>query len=228
MDARESQLFASTQIASPTRWHSICASVLTHAVFLALFVYQSRAIFVKVTEVRAGRSGGSVAIIYSPYYGVASERTTSSSDSALQSANLRLQLPARVRVRRRSPEIPARGNQSRVAETSAPPAPPAGQTYGTSLYGSLSGPVIRPALPVYGPSPRAKLDELPGKQEGSVIVEIAIDEQGKIVATKVLQSLGPEIDQRVLEALSGWRFTPATRDGVAISSLQDVYFHFPS
>jgi protein TonB len=88
--------------------------------------------------------------------------------------------------------------------------------------------VIRPALPVYGPTPKAKLDELPAKQEGSVIVEINIDEQGKIVGTKVLQSLGPVIDQRVLEALSEWRFTPATRDGVAISSLQDVYFHFPS
>lgn len=228
MDARESQLFASTQIASPTRWYWICASALAHVVFLAVLLFQSRAIFVKVTEVRAGRSGGSVAIVYSPYYGVATEHTTSSSDSALQSANLRLQLPARVQVQRRAPEIPARGNQSRVVETSSPPAPPAGQTYGTSLYGSLSGPVIRPALPVYGPSPRAKLDELPGKQEGSVIVEIAIDEQGRIVATKVLQSLGPVIDQRVLEALSGWRFTPATRDGVAISSLQDVYFHFPS
>jgi len=28
--------------------------------------------------------------------------------------------------------------------------------------------------------------------------------------------------------LKGWRFKPATVDGIAISSRQDVHFHFPS
>ena len=228
MEARERQLFASAQNASPARRYSIFASVVVHAIFLSALLYQSRPIFVKVTEVRAGRSGGSVAIVYSPYYGVATEHTTSSSDSSLQAASPPLELPARPRLQRRAPLLPAKGNPSRVAETSSAPAPPAGQTYGASLYGSLSGPLIRPALPVYGPSPKAKLDVLPGRQEGSVIVEITIDEQGRIVGTRVLQSLGPVIDQRVLEALADWRFTPATRNGIAISSLQDVYFHFPS
>ena len=61
-----------------------------------------------------------------------------------------------------------------------------------------------------------------------MIVEIAIDEQGKVVRTRILQSLGTDIDQRVLLALAEWRFTPATRNGRAIASLQDVYFPFPS
>lgn len=228
MEEREHQLFASSIKASPRRRYSIYASLAVHILFICFLVYRGRPIFVRVTEVRAGRSGGSVSLVYSPLPGVATEHTTSSSDSLLQAANLRLELPPRARVQRRAPQTPAKGNPSPVAETSSPPAPPAGQTYGTSLYGSLSGPVIRPALPVYGPSPKAKLEELPGRQEGSVIVEITIDDQGKIVGTRVLQSLGPAIDQRVLEALSEWRFTPATRNGVAISSLQDVYFHFPS
>ena len=35
------------------------------------------------------------------------------------------------------------------------------------------------------------------------------------------------IDGKVLEALENWRFRPATRNGVAIPSKQDVFYHFP-
>jgi hypothetical protein len=42
----------------------------------------------------------------------------------------------------------------------------------------------------------------------------------------VLQSLGAAIDNKVLAALENWHFRPATRNGVAIPSKQDVYYHF--
>jgi hypothetical protein len=42
----------------------------------------------------------------------------------------------------------------------------------------------------------------------------------------VVQSLRPAIDAKVLAALESWHFLPATRDGVAIPSKQDVYYHF--
>lgn len=115
-----------------------------------------------------------------------------------------------------------------MAEMTSAPAPPAGELYGSSRYGRSLSTEIRPALPVYGPTPSASLSELPDRKPGNVIVEIAIDEQGKVVQSRILQSLGPEIDQRVLAALTEWRFTPATRNGRAIASLQDVYFPFPS
>jgi hypothetical protein len=43
----------------------------------------------------------------------------------------------------------------------------------------------------------------------------------------VIQSLAPSIDGKVLEALDNWRFRPATRNGIAIPSKQDVFYHFP-
>ncbi len=43
----------------------------------------------------------------------------------------------------------------------------------------------------------------------------------------MIQSLGATVDARVLAALADWRFRPATRDGLAIASKQDVYYHFP-
>jgi len=68
--------------------------------------------------------------------------------------------------------------------------------------------------------------ELAGIQ-GDVVIEITIDDAGNIVEMKVVRSLGTVIDQKVLAALRNWRFRPATRDGAAIASKQDVYYHFP-
>jgi TonB family protein len=211
------------------RRYWISASVLLHVLVLWLVVHRPSPTFIKVNQVREGRNGASVSIIYSPYDGFASaEHTVSQSDSSLQSAKLHLNQPAHSKARSYAPQVPAKGNASTVAENSSSASPPAGKTSGTSLYGDLSESEIRPALPVYGPYPRAGLAELPNRQEGNVIIEITIDEQGKIVQTKVLQSMGADIDALVLHALAEWRFKPATKDGVPIASLQDVYFHFPT
>ncbi len=62
--------------------------------------------------------------------------------------------------------------------------------------------------------------------EGNVVVEIVIDTHGDIVGKKVLQSLGPNLDEKVLLALDNWHFQPATRNGAPIASKQDAVFHF--
>ncbi len=90
----------------------------------------------------------------------------------------------------------------------------------------MSGDEIRPALPVSATDPVVDRADLAGHGEGSVVVEITIDDKGNIVQKVVLQSLGPAIDQKVLAALESWHFSPATRNGVAIPSKQDVYYHF--
>ncbi len=102
----------------------------------------------------------------------------------------------------------------------------AGTPEGTLPDGPTTGFVRQPALPVVGPDvPRSSLP--PGIQ-GDVIVEITIDTQGNVAATRILQSLGPEVDEKVLATLHTWHFRPATTDGVANVSKQDVHFHFPS
>jgi TonB family protein len=101
---------------------------------------------------------------------------------------------------------------------------PAGSSYGSPFAGAMSGHEIRPALWASGTDP---VLDLPPGTEGNEIVEITIDEQGNVVSTRVLQSLGSQIDAKVVAALEAWHFRPATRDGIPIASKQDVYYHFP-
>ena len=45
-----------------------------------------------------------------------------------------------------------------------------------------------------------------------------IDASGKVVEVRVVRPGHPRVDEMALEALRGWRFKPATRDGVAVES----------
>ena len=61
-----------------------------------------------------------------------------------------------------------------------------------------------------------------------MIVEVTIDVLGNVVEEKLLRGVGYGIDEKVIAALRERHFRPATRNGVAIPSKYDVYFHFPS
>jgi TonB family protein len=102
----------------------------------------------------------------------------------------------------------------------------AGSLFGSLADGASSPFEVRPALPIAETDPNVEPSEIPGGA-GTIVVEVVIDETGNIVRKTVLQSLGPNVDAKVLAALDGWHFRPATRDGVPIPSKQDVHYHFP-
>ena len=107
------------------------------------------------------------------------------------------------------------------------PAPlRAGSYNGSLLQGPGSSHETRIALPVIGPQPPISSSDLPMGNNGDVIVEITIDEQGNVVRTAVLKGIRNDLDQKVIATVLGWRFKPATQDGVPIPSQQDVHFHF--
>jgi TonB family protein len=104
----------------------------------------------------------------------------------------------------------------------------AGSTEGSLAQGPVTGVEASPALPLVFPDPSIYPWQLPKGLQGDVIVEVTIDEHGTVTETKVVQSLKSDIDDKVIATLKNWRFRPASVDGVAISSRQDVHFHFPS
>lgn len=122
-----------------------------------------------------------------------------------------------------SPKAAEEGSLESLVESAR-----AGSPFGSSSSGLSSGYESRPALPVVFPNPAVDRSDIPAGVAGDVVVEVTIDEKGNVADAKVLESLGYGLEQKVLEALKNWRFTPATMNGVAIASRQDVHFHFPS
>ncbi len=208
-------------------------SVAAHGLLLLWLLQPASPKLVASSFVVNGDHGAYVAHLYWPNQQTQVKTEASPGTSA---ADSRQQLNAHLSWKRRTKaakaavrELP-RPKIGLDDQTSAPgqtaEARPAGSPLGTVLEGPLTGEEVRPALPVVSPDPHVASDELGGLQ-GDVIVEVTIDEKGNIVQKVVVQSLAPAIDSKVLEALENWRFRPATRNGIAIASKQDVYYHFP-
>ena len=109
-----------------------------------------------------------------------------------------------------------------TAASTTPGASPSNAPQGTDALGNGN---VTLALATYFPRPRPNLT--PGTR-GDVILDVVIDETGKITATTVTQSLGAAVDQTVLATIQTWTFKPATRDGVPVASEQELLFHYES
>lgn len=208
-------------------------SVAVHGLLLLWLLHPATPRLVAPSFVVHGDHGVQITHLYwpdQPTPGTADVTPGTSATDSRQQLNSHLTWKRRTRkAKTAEPDLP-RPRIGLDDQTSAPgqvaQARAAGSPLGTVLEGPLSGEEVRPALPVLSPDPHVAADEL-GSLQGDVIVEVTIDEKGNIVQKVVIQSLTPAIDGKVLEALENWRFRPATRNGVAIASKQDVYYHFP-
>jgi protein TonB len=63
--------------------------------------------------------------------------------------------------------------------------------------------------------------------EGTVILEVSIDEEGKVIAATLKRGLGYECDEAALEAIWKARFYPARADdGRPVAVKVPIPFHF--
>ncbi len=182
---------------------ALLSSFFVHCLVIFLWLNREPA-FVKPSSVARGRQGTSGTLIYLP----------PQPEFAATEARPKLQLNRKNK--------PAPEPQPQPVESAR-----AGTSTGSMFSGPVTGVEASPALPLVFPDPAIYPWQLKGVQ-GDVVVEVTIDQQGNVAATRVLQSLKQEIDEKCIATLREWRFKPAMVDGVAISSRQDVHFHFPS
>ncbi len=212
--------------ANPSRRVGLYISLLLHGLLAAWMLYPTAPIFVKPSTTLAGKNGASTV-----YLDLPSQNASSALAQELNTEeNRRLFLPAppaNKKVIRKHPVLARAPQELHEAESAPTNQPPAGSLYGSLSYGQSDGTEVRPAIRVSGSEPAVNEYDLAGVREGNIIVEVTIDERGNITQKTVLQSLNPAIDRKVLAALEDWRFLPALRDGDAIASKQDVYYHFP-
>jgi protein TonB len=104
----------------------------------------------------------------------------------------------------------------------------AGSPLGRMIDGPIIGHEVHVAYPTVYPDPPVDRSELPRDLVGDVVIEVTIDSQGNVVETKIVQSIGHGIDEKIEATLRRWHYQPATLDGTPVASRHDVHFHFPS
>jgi TonB family protein len=229
-------LFAQLNPGQPARRSVLAVSLVLHGLVFAWLLHSREPQLLTPASVAIGRNGTVVAHLYFPTQSP-DDSSTSSSDSASEA--YRHQRLGHEKLTWKPPAAPPK-----LALPSLPTIPsgaeddaktttlsklghgaPAGLRYGSVPGGPIYGDEVRPALPIATADPVIYPWQRP-LSEGKVIIEITIDETGEIVRKTVLQSLGPEIDNKCLAALESWRFQPATRNGSPIPSKQDAIFPF--
>jgi hypothetical protein len=210
-------------------------SLALHLVLLAWLLHTPEPKLLQAVSVVLGQNGKSVTRLYWSSK-TPDDSSHSSSDLAKQryrherlGQKLVWKAPPKI-SKLQAPQTPlARAEEEDSSKTQTLSAlghgAQAGQLYGTLNRGQLYGDEIRPALPIATSDPVVFPWQLP-TSPGNEIIEITIDERGEIVNKTVLQSLGPDIDNKCLAALENWHFHPATRNGSPIASKQDAIFPF--
>ena len=102
--------------------------------------------------------------------------------------------------------------------------PGSGGGFGGGAY-RIGGGVSQPAL-IHKEEPEYSEEARKAKWQGTVQLEIVVDEKGMPRDLRVKRSLGLGLDQKALEAVAKWRFTPGMKDGkpVPVIAVIDVSF----
>ena len=192
-------------------------SLLVHAIFLGWLLHSPAPTFLTPSFLVKGENGKYIAHLYWP--GKDSEIATDATSGTSFNARNRMAKEHltwnRVNVAKNAARLLDQTNDGADSKTdiagSTVHPRAAGSPYGSVSDGSLTGPDVRPALPIVSPDPRIEVADLPdGIREGDEIIEITIDAQGNVVQKIVISSLSSVVDAKVLAALENWHFLRAT------------------
>jgi periplasmic protein TonB len=107
-----------------------------------------------------------------------------------------------------------------------------GSTPGRGVGNDL-GNVYRPGMAgvtlpraIYDPDPEYSDEARHNRYQGSVILWLVVDAQGRPRNIRLQRSLGMGLDEKAMAAVSKWRFQPATLDGKAVATQINVEVTF--
>lgn len=201
------------------RWSlSLLVSVAIHGAALVVLCWQVAPLFVSPRILARGQGGPATPQSVALYFSQA-QSLQARPQPSIVSLPTKRKPTEKPRWRKRS-NILERDEQKDSAE--------AGSPLGSAIDGASEGDEIKPGFAIVFTDPRVARWEIPKGLQGEVVVELTIDEEGKVIAEKLLQGLGHGVDEKVIATLRDWRFRPATRNGIAIPFKYDAHFHFPS
>lgn len=118
-----------------------------------------------------------------------------------------------------------RGDGGGAGDSVGPGAGPDGRNGGVSGMSPSRG-RITPATVLSKPEPEYSEDARKAKLQGTVILRIEVDVQGRAQNISIAHSLGLGLDEKAVEAVRRWLFRPATQNGKPISQQAIVEVNF--
>jgi len=114
-------------------------------------------------------------------------------------------------------------------EPANPPPPPLASTVAVNgvterIY--KVGPDVKPPRVIYSPEPEFSEEARKRKVQGVMTLGLVVTSDGKAAQIRVVQSLGYGLDEKAIEAVSRWKFEPATKDGKPVSAEIAVEVNF--
>lgn len=107
-----------------------------------------------------------------------------------------------------------------AAPTPTMPSPSAGDA-----PSRIGGGVTAPAL-TYKLEPEYSEEARQAKYQGTVVIEIVVNEEGRAVGLSILRPLGKGLDEKAAEAVTQWHFRPGMKDGKPVATLAQVEVNF--
>jgi len=110
--------------------------------------------------------------------------------------------------------------------------PGKGPGYGPGEGGNFGGGVFRVGggvstpIPIYKVEPEYSEEARKAKFQGTVVLQIVIDERGLPTNFKVVRPLGLGLDEKAIEAVQKWRFRPGMKEGKPVAVLATVEVNF--
>ena len=79
---------------------------------------------------------------------------------------------------------------------------------------------------IYDPEPEYSEEARKAKYQGTVILQVVIDAEGRPRDIRTARTLGLGLDEKAIEAVRTWRFQPAMKDGRAVAVLVNIQVSF--
>jgi len=85
---------------------------------------------------------------------------------------------------------------------------------------------VTPPQLVYKVEPEFSEEARKAKYQGVVVLTIEVDPSGAVRNVRVRRSVGLGLDEKAVDAVSHWRFRPATLDGKPVTTEAVVQVNF--
>lgn len=89
----------------------------------------------------------------------------------------------------------------------------------------VEGDVEKPVR-IHGPAPTYPALAKEERIQGQVVAKAVITKEGDVEDVEIVESLGEDFDQTVLDTLAQWKFEPAKLDGEPVAVFYTLTFNF--